>query len=88
MLPPPACATVGLSRRLTRQADQRSLFLLVLCPGFFSCPELIDETAHPPAQGAVMVALQLATPLSWGRRSRLRLHHARGTSRAGPLTAH
>ena len=26
-------------------ADQRSLMLLVLCPGFFGCPELVEETA-------------------------------------------
>ena len=27
-------------------ADQRSLMLLVLCPGFFGCSELVEETAH------------------------------------------
>jgi hypothetical protein len=25
--------------------EQRARFLLVLCPGFFSCPELVEETA-------------------------------------------
>jgi len=26
-------------------AEQRARFLLVLCPGFFSCPELVEETS-------------------------------------------
>ena len=30
----------------TSSAEQRALFLLVLCPGFFSCPELVEETAN------------------------------------------
>ena len=30
----------------TSLANQPGLFLLVLCPGFFSCPELVEETAH------------------------------------------
>jgi len=30
----------------TSSAKQPALFLLVLCPGFFSCPELVEETAH------------------------------------------
>ena len=27
-------------------ADQRSLMLVVLCPGFFGCPQLVEETAY------------------------------------------
>jgi hypothetical protein len=30
----------------TSSARQPALFLLVLCPGFFSCPELVEETAR------------------------------------------
>ena len=30
----------------TSSANQPALFLLVLCPGFFSCPELVEETAQ------------------------------------------
>ena len=30
----------------TSSARQPALFLLVLCPGFFSCPELVEETAQ------------------------------------------
>ena len=30
----------------TSSAKQPALFLLLLCPGFFSCPELVEETAQ------------------------------------------
>ena len=30
----------------TFMEDQRCLMLVVLCPGFFSCPGLVEETAH------------------------------------------
>ena len=30
----------------TSSANQPALFLLFLCPGFFSCPELVEETAQ------------------------------------------
>ena len=30
----------------TSSANQPALFLLLLCPGFFSCPELVEETAQ------------------------------------------
>ena len=30
----------------TSVAEQQAFFLLLLCPGFFSCPELVEETAQ------------------------------------------
>ena len=38
--------SLGFKVVSTSLANQPGLFLLVLCPGFFSCPELVEETAH------------------------------------------
>jgi hypothetical protein len=37
---------VSVADATTTVAEQHAPFVLVLCPGFFSCPELVEETSQ------------------------------------------